>query len=58
MRESITQMCEEENIKLNIPALSYCTDNATMIATAGFYAYKKGRSADLTLNAKANDILK
>lgn len=58
LRESITQMCEEENIKLNIPALSYCTDNATMIATAGFYAYKKGRSADLTLNAKANDILK
>lgn len=58
LRESITQMCEEENIKLNIPALSYCTDNATMIATAGFYAYKKGRSVDLTLNAKANDILK
>lgn len=58
LRESITKMCEEEKIKLNIPKFSYCTDNATMIAAAGFYAYKKGRVADLTLNAKANDILK
>lgn len=58
LRESITQMCKEENIELSIPDFSYCTDNATMIAAAGFYAYKKGRRASLTLNAKANDILK
>lgn len=58
LRESITKMCEEESIHLHIPSLSYCTDNATMVAAAGFYAYQKGRRADLTLNAKANDILK
>jgi hypothetical protein len=28
-----------------------------MIASAAYYAYKKGRIADLTLNAKACDIL-
>ena len=58
LRKSIKEMCEKENINLNVPALSYCTDNATMIAAAGYYAYQKGRRADLTLNAKANDILK
>lgn len=58
LRESLTVMCEKEKIKLSIPDFAYCTDNATMIAAAGFYAYKKGDKANLTLNAKANDPLK
>ena len=37
--------------------MKYCTDNATMIAAAGYYAYKDGRIADLTLNSKSNDKL-
>jgi N6-L-threonylcarbamoyladenine synthase len=53
IRNAFTDICEKENIKLTIPALKYCTDNATMIAVAGYYAYKKGIISDYTLKAKA-----
>lgn len=33
------------------PPLILCTDNAAMIASAGYYAWRSGRIADLTLNA-------
>lgn len=57
LREEITKISKELNIELTIPSLKYCTDNATMIAAAGYYAYLDGRSADLTLNSKSNDKL-
>lgn len=57
LREEITKISKELNIELTIPPLKYCTDNATMIAAAGYYAYLDGRSADLTLNSKSNDKL-
>ncbi|MCK9905362.1 tRNA (adenosine(37)-N6)-threonylcarbamoyltransferase complex transferase subunit TsaD, partial [Frankia sp. Cpl3] len=36
LRESLTKRCEAEGIKLVIPPLSLCTDNAAMIAAAGY----------------------
>ncbi len=58
LREAISQMCEEINVELTIPELKYCTDNGTMIAAAGYYAYRLGRRADLYLNSKSSDTLK
>jgi N6-L-threonylcarbamoyladenine synthase len=40
-----------DDIKLIIPPLSLCTDNAAMIAAAGTVAYQKGKRATLALNA-------
>ena len=58
LRESITKMCEENNIELTIPRTLYCTDNAAMIGAAAYYAYQKNIIADLNLNAIANIDLK
>lgn len=57
LRSRLQQLCHENNIELTIPNMRYCTDNATMIGAAGYYAYKLGRVADLNLNAKATDKL-
>lgn len=38
-----------------IPSIKYCTDNAAMIAVAGYYQYQKNPTlSDLTLNASAS----
>lgn len=57
LRESLEKICQENNIKLSVPRISYCTDNAAMIGAAAYYAYKKGITADLTLNAMAVDSI-
>ena len=58
LREEMEKLCNELNVDLSIPPIKYCTDNATMIASAGYYAYLDGRRADLNLNSKSQDTLK
>lgn len=58
LREKMQEMPEELGVELSIPPMKYCTDNGTMIAAAGYYAYLDGRRADLTLNSKSQDTLK
>jgi N6-L-threonylcarbamoyladenine synthase len=53
LREEFAKLCAENNINLLVPPLKYCTDNATMIAAAAYFAYQKGIIADLSLNATA-----
>jgi len=55
LRKALTEMIKNyPNIKLIIPPLKYCTDNAAMIAVAGNFAYLAGLRDDLSLNGKAN----
>jgi len=53
LRSKLTELCKQDNINLTIPDLNYCTDNATMIAAAGYFAYKLGRISDFNLKAQA-----
>lgn len=57
LRDTLAKECEKRGINFSKPRLAYCTDNATMIASAVYYAYKKGVTADLTLNAVSTDSL-
>ena len=57
LREKLEELCKEKSINFSVPRIKYCTDNAAMIGSAAYYAYKKGIIADLKLNAKATDNL-
>ena len=57
LRNAFTIACRENKINLSIPKTKYCTDNATMIGAAAYYAYKNNIVSDLMLNAKATDSL-
>ncbi len=54
LRKAMKDLTDELNVKLSIPPIKYCTDNATMIAAAGYYAYLDGRRADYYLNSASS----
>ncbi len=51
LRHLMGVMAHQEGVRLTIPDLAFCTDNAAMVASAGFYAWRSGRRAGLDLNA-------
>ena len=57
IRNKFTEICNKEGINLTIPNIKYCTDNAAMIAAAGYFAYKKGITANIDLKATATTSL-
>jgi N6-L-threonylcarbamoyladenine synthase len=58
IRKKFIELSEQHNIELLIPRIEYCTDNAAMIGSAAYYAYKKGIASDTTLNAVSTSDLK
>lgn len=57
LRQKFKNLCQQDNINLSIPQFKYCTDNATMIGAAGYYAYKLGREFGNNLKVKPTDVL-
>ncbi len=54
IRNRLDQLAQKENLEMYYPEPKLCTDNAAMIAAAGYFNYIKGKRSNLTLNAVPN----
>lgn len=54
LRAAMEEACRKQGMNCYYPAPVYCTDNAAMIAAAGYYEYQKGVRSGTDLNAVPN----
>ena len=54
LRERLEEECAKENIKFYHPSTILCTDNAAMIAMAGYLNYQNGSSDDTYMKVYPN----
>jgi N6-L-threonylcarbamoyladenine synthase len=54
LRDELKRRIEEMGVRVTLPPLSACTDNAGMIAVAALRHYEMGRFADLHIDIKAH----
>ncbi len=54
IRNASTELGKKMNVNVYYPEFKLCTDNAAMIASAGYYDFITGKSSDLYLNAIPN----
>ena len=57
IRGDLMRECEKRGVRLCLPPLSLCGDNAAMIGAQGYYEYLAGNLADQTLNAYATKTM-
>jgi N6-L-threonylcarbamoyladenine synthase len=53
LRLRMKEMGKERGVEIHMPSVSLCTDNAAMIAAAGYHHFKAGNFAGLDLNPVA-----
>ena len=54
LRDRLIADARAAGVALHLPPLPLCVDNAAMIGAQGYYEYKAGNVADLSLNAYAS----
>ncbi len=58
LRKALEEECEKINVKLSIPPIELCTDNAAMVGSAGYFYYINKMWSDLDLNGVASISIK
>lgn len=58
IREEFEKLSKQYGFNFSYPNIKYCTDNATMIAVAGYFKYLNNDFSSLELNAKSSLELK
>lgn len=53
LRSRMKSLCDSSGVRLHVPALEYCTDNAGMVAMLGWMKLEAGFRSSLDLNAVA-----
>ena len=51
LRQKVEDLAKKRKCQLCLPRMAYCTDNAAMIASAGYYAFREGVRDELDMNA-------
>lgn len=51
LRKELTAFAQREGLALRLPPITYCLDNAAMIAGLGWHLLNAGRASDLSLQA-------
>jgi N6-L-threonylcarbamoyladenine synthase len=54
LRKRMKKVTDKRGIKLYLPGMDYCIDNAAMIALTGYLHYKRGGRSTLDLNPQAS----
>jgi N6-L-threonylcarbamoyladenine synthase len=57
LRNRLSTLAKQKKIKLYVPPVSLCGDNAAMIGAQGYYELLMGNFADSSLNASASDSI-
>ncbi len=55
IRAGLEKLCASRGVRFCKPRLSLCSDNAAMVAAAGYFEYLRENFADTSLNASACD---
>jgi len=53
LRNAIKEKTSDAGLEIFVPSINLCTDNAAMIASAGYYNFLNGETATFDLNPKA-----
>ena len=55
IRRALEELCHRRSVTFCKPSMSLCSDNAAMVAAAGYFEALEGNFADTSLNASACD---
>ena len=53
----MNRACAAAGIRLVLPAMQFCVDNAAMIALAGYLRHQRGERSDMKLNPRPSMAL-